>query len=195
MSSTQTLLDLPSTFRSLFWPVAIILALLLGLLWLMGYGPGGSTCRALGMASVPAAVPAPAPTAPAAPSAVNVPVPAAVQAAAPAAAPATAAPPAVKFLFDTSKTDVKNADKVAAAAVVAYLKAHPSAKAMLAGYHDPRGDKAGNEALALNRARAVRAFLEEQGIARDRIDMSKPAETTGDGSLENARRVELTVQP
>ena len=32
------------------------------------------------------------------------------------------------------------------------------------------------------------------GIAEGRIEMQKPIETTGDGSLEAARRVEVTVR-
>ncbi len=194
MTNNQTLMDLPSTFRSLYWPVAIILALLLGLLWLMGYGPGGSACKAPMVAAAPLVVPAapvvaPAPVVPPAPVVAPAPV-AAVAAPAP-----VAAPPAAKLYFDTNKFDVKAAEQEKTKPIIEYLLANASAKGVLSGFHDPRGNKAANEELAFNRARAVRSVLEGAGIAKDRIVMAKPVETTGDGNLPEARRVELSVQP
>jgi K(+)-stimulated pyrophosphate-energized sodium pump len=200
MTNTQTLMDLPSTFRSLYWPVALLLAAALALLALLGYGPGGSACRPALVAAAPAPVaPAPVPAPPPAPVAAA-PVAAAPVAAAPvAAAPVAAAPvavaPATKLYFEVDRSDVSAAERAKTGPIVEYLKANPAAKAVLSGFHDPRGDRAKNEALALDRARAVRAVLEEQGIARERMMMAKPVETTGDGSLPEARRVELSVEP
>ena len=79
--------------------------------------------------------------------------------------------------------------------MAAYLKANPHAKAILSGYHDPSGNRASNEQLALNRARAVRERLERGGIDRDRIIMQKPVQTTGSGDSREARRVEVKIQP
>ena len=184
MTNSQTMLDVPSTFRSLFWPVAIVLALLLGLLWLMGYGPGGQACR-------PAVV-AEAPVAPA-PAAVVAPVVAAV--AAPAAVAAVALPPAEKVYFAVDKFDVTAESNAKLGKIVDYLKANGGAMAVLSGFHDPKGDKAHNEELAKNRALAVRAALDKAGIPNARVEMAKPAETTGGGSLAEARRVEVSIKP
>ena len=80
-------------------------------------------------------------------------------------------------------------------AIVTYLKGHADAKPVISGFHDPTGNRAANEQLALNRARAVRSGLERNGIVRDRVAMAKPQETTGTGSLDDARRVEVSLQP
>jgi K(+)-stimulated pyrophosphate-energized sodium pump len=189
MTNTQTLMDVPSAFRSLYWPVALLLAAALALLSLLGYGPGGLACRPALVATAPAPV-APAP----APAPVPAPPPAPVAAAPVAAAPVVAAP-ATKLFFEVDRSEVSAAERAKTGPIVEYLKANPAAKAVVSGFHDPRGDRAKNEALALDRARAVRAVLEEQGIARERVVMAKPMETTGDGSLPEARRVELSVEP
>jgi K(+)-stimulated pyrophosphate-energized sodium pump len=191
MNYNQTLLDTPSTFRSLYWPVAIVLALLVGLLWLMGYGPGGMACQPpvvamrdepQPMVTSPAVVAAPTP----------VPTPP------PAAAPevkAMALPPAEKIYFAVNSSVVNASSSAQLAGIVAYLKANPSAKAVLSGFHDPSGNKAANEELALNRARAVRSALDSVGIPKERVEMAKPIETTGNGAPEEARRVDVNVIP
>ncbi len=199
MNNTHTMLDTPSTFRSLYWPVAIILALLLGLLWLMGYGPGGSACKpavvAMPEAPKPAVVATPEVSKPVAAAPVVVPEPV------PAAPPATNAvstdplPNMEKVYFAVKSTEVKASTGEQLAGIVAYLKANPSAKAVLSGFHDPTGNKAANETLALNRARAVRSVLEAAGIPKERVEMAKPVETTGTGSPEEARRVQVGVIP
>ncbi len=195
MSNTnaQTMIDLPSTFRSLYWPVAIILALALALLWLTGNGPGGSACKV----SAPVAAVAPVVTPPPAPVPAPAPVVAAAAPVVEAVKPAPAAdiPPAQNVYFATSKFDVNKEGLTKAGIIIDYLKSHPNAKAMLSGFHDIRGNPAANEELALNRARAVRTVLEEAGINKDRIVMNKPAVTTGDGNLPEARRVEISVVP
>jgi K(+)-stimulated pyrophosphate-energized sodium pump len=147
------------------------------------------------VATAPAPVaPAPVPAPPPAPVAAA-PVAAAPVAAAPVAAAPVVAAPATKLFFEVDRSEVSAAERAKTGPIVEYLKANPAAKAVVSGFHDPRGDRAKNEALALDRARAVRAVLEEQGIARERVVMAKPMETTGDGSLPEARRVELSVEP
>jgi K(+)-stimulated pyrophosphate-energized sodium pump len=170
MTYTQTMLDEHSTFRGLYWPVAIVLALLLGLLWLTGYGPGGQGCKPEVVAAMPEAIPAPA-------------------------AVAVAAPPAEKVYFDVNSFDVNAESTAKLGKIIDYLKANSGAMAVLSGFHDPTGNKASNEELALNRARAVRAALEKAGIPKERVEMAKPAETTGGGAPEEARRVEVSVKP
>ena len=114
--------------------------------------------------------------------------------AAPAPAAAGPKPPAVKVYFETAKTDVDAKDRDVVGAIIAYLKANPSAKGVISGFHDPRGDKAMNEALSKNRAKSVRELLRAAGIDEARIVMQKPVETTGSGDLAEARRVELSVE-
>jgi outer membrane protein OmpA-like peptidoglycan-associated protein len=110
------------------------------------------------------------------------------------AAPSGPKPPAVKVYFETAKTDIAAKDRDALGTIVAYLKANPTAKGVISGFHDPRGDKAANEELAKNRAKTVRDVLRTAGIDEARIVMKKPEETTGSGDLAEARRVELSVE-
>ncbi|WP_396624586.1 OmpA family protein [Luteitalea sp.] len=173
-----------------------LLALLLLLPLLFGIGPNSwRTCAAEGAATMAApAVVAPTVAEPAASVAPAAPAAAVTPAA--EVAPAVAdVPPAARVYFALDRTEAPADASTTMAAVIAYLKAHPSAKALVSGFHDPRGDVAHNQELALNRARTVRALLESAGIARDRVVMDKPQETTGTGSNEEARRVEVRVQP
>jgi outer membrane protein OmpA-like peptidoglycan-associated protein len=200
-----------TSFRRVYWTIAAVLAFLLLMSWIAGFGPGGRACKIPGMAassspSAPraAAAPvvkpaAPAETPKAAASAVAVaPSPAAATAPAPPvpAAPAAAAapPPAAKLYFALDKVALPQNTVAALLPVVTYLKANESAKASISGFHDPSGKKTRNEELALNRARAARGALERAGIARERIVMQKPRATTGSGGPAEARRVEVAVQ-
>ena len=71
---------------------------------------------------------------------------------------------------------------------------HDTAKAVLSGYHDSRGNKAVNEELAKNRAKSVREMLKTAGIDETRIEMRKPESVDGGGDLAEARRVEVAVE-
>jgi len=179
------------------WLVALaLLALLLLLPWLFGIGPNSwRTCLPTApVATAPAAIaPAPSVIAPAptpAPAAVPTPAPAEV----PAPAAAAASIPSARVYFELDKFDLPGDADRTLADVVAYLKAHPESKALVSGYHDPRGDIAKNQELALNRARSVRSALERAGIPLERIVMDKPQQTTGTGPNEEARRVEVRIQ-
>lgn len=103
-------------------------------------------------------------------------------------------PPAVNVYFATGKIDIDAKDRDAISTVLGYMKTNPSVKAVISGYHDPRGDKLTNEELAKNRAKSVRDVLISAGIDATRFDMRKPQETTGTGDNAEARRVELTVE-
>jgi len=107
---------------------------------------------------------------------------------------AIAPPPAAKLYFDTGKTDLANDAEQTLAPIVEWLKANASAKAIISGYHDPRGNLAVNEELAKNRAKAVRDALKAAGIDEARIELRKPVSTEGDGDLAEARRVEVSVE-
>jgi hypothetical protein len=198
--------------------IAVVLALLLLLLWLADRGPGhalatGSCCGVAATAEVAPAVPA-VPTdsdgdgvmdaddaCPGTPAGMTVEARGCeVVAAAPAVeAPTDAVPapiPAANLYFELDKFDLPADAAANLAPIVEYLQANPSATAAVSGYHDPTGNRDHNIELAKNRALAVRADLVAQGIEQARIDMRKPIETTGSGSLEEARRVEVSiVQP
>jgi outer membrane protein OmpA-like peptidoglycan-associated protein len=79
------------------------------------------------------------------------------------------------------------------APVLARLKAEPSTKALVSGFHDRRGSVEKNAALANRRAQGVRRVLIREGIAADRIVLAKPQQTQGTGPDREARRVEVTV--
>lgn len=79
------------------------------------------------------------------------------------------------------------------AGLVDMLKANESRRVLVAGFHDPTGNAAFNEELARKRAFAVRDALIAQGISSSRIIMRKPEQTTGSGTLAEARRVELRL--
>jgi K(+)-stimulated pyrophosphate-energized sodium pump len=173
--------------------VAILLALLLLVLWFMGYGPGGSKCQPAATVAAPAAQIAP-------PSAPPAPPPVAVAAAGTAAAVTSAASmaavagsPTAKLYFGVDKTDLPEQTDKTLGEVVAYLKTNADAKASVSGFHDPSGSVARNEELALNRARAVRGALEKLGIPKERVVMQKPQQTSGSGKPAEARRVEVGV--
>jgi len=103
--------------------------------------------------------------------------------------------PALKVYFDSGKTDVHGDFAAKSADLVAYLKANSDAKAVISGFNDPTGNAAANAELSKNRAKAVQAALEAQGIAHDRTVLEKPAETSGTGATNAAsRRVEVVVR-
>lgn len=102
--------------------------------------------------------------------------------------------PVAKLYFATAKTALPNDYDTTIAPVLQWLNDHPDYKAVLSGYHDPRGNKAMNEELAKNRAKSVKSALLVAGIEEARIEMRKPLETEGDGNLAEARRVEVSVE-
>lgn len=110
------------------------------------------------------------------------------------AAASAAAVPAANLYFTVDKFDLPADYQAALAEVVAYVQANAGAKAVISGYHSPEGNKAYNMELAKNRAKAVREYLKSVGIDETRIEMRKPIETTGSGSLDEARRVEVSVE-
>lgn len=122
------------------------------------------------------------------------PAPQAAPAPAAQPAPAAAIPPAAKIFFEVGKNDLPNDAGDTLKPVLEYLKANSASKATISGYHDPSGDKAQNEELAKNRAKALRAALTAAGIDEARIVMQKPQETAGSGDPAEARRVEVGIQ-
>jgi K(+)-stimulated pyrophosphate-energized sodium pump len=175
-----------SSGNGLYMWVALLLAALLAIMTFMGYGPGGSVCKPAAVAEVAAPV-----AAAVAPTPAPAPAPAPVVTA--PAVVAASSIPAAKVYFDLDKTALPKDVDATLAEVQAYLKANADAKAKIAGFHDPSGNKAHNEDLAKNRAKAVKTEFTKLGVAEDRLVMEKPMETTGTGDAKEARRVEVTV--
>jgi outer membrane protein OmpA-like peptidoglycan-associated protein len=103
-------------------------------------------------------------------------------------------PPAAKLYFDTGKTALQADADANLAPIVEWLTANPAAKAVISGFHDPRGNQKVNEDLAYNRAKAVHAALITAGIDVMRIELRKPESVDGGGDLNEARRVEVSVE-
>jgi outer membrane protein OmpA-like peptidoglycan-associated protein len=96
-----------------------------------------------------------------------------------------------KLYFELDSAEFPADTELSLSTVIAYLRKNSSAKAVVSGFHDPSGNLAHNQELALNRAKAVRSLLEQSGITADRIELEKPESTTGTGAPEEARRVEV----
>lgn len=108
---------------------------------------------------------------------------------------ATDSPPApIKLYFDSDKTTLPADAAISLAAIVDWLKTHPESKAILSGYHDPKGNQAFNEALAKQRAEAVEDALAAAGIDEERVDKRKPESVDGGTDLAEARRVEVSIE-
>jgi outer membrane protein OmpA-like peptidoglycan-associated protein len=73
-------------------------------------------------------------------------------------------------LFDTEKTTIKAASLPMLDEVAQLLKSHPEVKHVnIEGHTDSMGDPAFNMQLSEGRAKAVRAYLVEKGVAADRL--------------------------
>lgn len=77
--------------------------------------------------------------------------------------------------------------------VVQALAAAPARKVVLSGFHDETGDAAKNAELAKQRALSARDALVAAGVDKSRIQLRKPEVTTGTGTEQEARRVELRL--
>lgn len=180
---------------------ALLLGLLTVLVWLMGYGPGSTACRSPSFSLAEPADVAPAAAARAAPAAapastapVAAPAAAVVAPPAPPAATVSTAPAPAAIHFAVGKATAPSDAASSLLEVVAFLQGNAGSKAVVSGFHDPSGNAASNSELALARAQSVRDLLIAAGIPAERIELRKPVETTGSGSSDEARRVEVSVE-
>jgi outer membrane protein OmpA-like peptidoglycan-associated protein len=117
-----------------------------------------------------------------------------------AATPAVAAPAVVSanaaenLYFDVGSADLPIDASEKLARVADAARANAGTSVLISGYHDATGSAAKNAELAKLRALAVRHALEANGVAPDRLQMSKPVETTGGTDPKEARRVEMRLQ-
>ena len=99
-----------------------------------------------------------------------------------------------KVYFDTGSAVVPADASARLSSVLGTLHSDTGRRALVSGYHDTSGDVAVNQELAKQRAQAIQQWLVVNGVAAERIVLSKPMETTGDGSADEARRVEVKVE-
>jgi outer membrane protein OmpA-like peptidoglycan-associated protein len=97
----------------------------------------------------------------------------------------------VNFYFATGSADLAPGAAEALAAVIQGIGS--GRRAMVSGFHDSTGDAAVNEELAKLRAQTVRDVLIGLGVPADRVDLQKPAVSTGSGNDAQARRVEVKL--
>jgi outer membrane protein OmpA-like peptidoglycan-associated protein len=127
------------------------------------------------------AVPAAAAAAPAEPAA-----------AAPAAQPAAAGQASIYFELNAATPPASAPADLAP--IIDALHRQSDAHAVVSGFHDASGDADKNAELAKQRAFAVRDALVAAGVAAERIELAKPAETVGGADPAQARRVDVTVR-
>ena len=113
-----------------------------------------------------------------------------------AAAPAAVVPAntAESLYFAVGSADLPSDSNEKLARVADAVRANAGTSVLISGYHDATGIAAKNAELAKLRAVAVRHALEANGVAPDRLQMSKPVETTGGTDPKEARRVEMRLQ-
>lgn len=95
--------------------------------------------------------------------------------------------------FEVGAADLPAGAEVELGKVKAALDAAPARKLVLSGFHDATGDALQNAELAKQRAKSVRDALKIAGVDGARIGLRKPESTTGDGTDQQARRVELRL--
>jgi outer membrane protein OmpA-like peptidoglycan-associated protein len=177
----------PVEEKKSIWRWLLPLLIALAALWLLSrcMGPKETVTQSVETVPAPVVESAPAPA----------PMPAPEPMPAPAAEAAPAAEiPLANYYFEVDQFALPVAREGSLEAVIAYLKANPTAVASVSGYHDPTGDAAHNEELARKRATAVKDAMTAAGIPDSQIDMVKPIVTTGSGDLAEARRVEVAIR-
>jgi outer membrane protein OmpA-like peptidoglycan-associated protein len=136
------------------------------------------------VAAPPAPPPAPEPSAPAIPEGAGI------------VSEVVEGRPKVSVYFAVGKAEISPDFAAAVAPIKAWLEAHPDDRVQLSGFTDPTGNAAANAELAKNRAQGVAAALAAEGIANERMDLVKPADSSDESvDLAGARRVEITVTP
>lgn len=109
-------------------------------------------------------------------------------------APAAAVALPLAVHFDVSSSALSSSDQQSLATLGQTISENAT-HIDITGYTDPTGNHAANVELAKNRAVAVRNALEAAGVPAAQINMKPPADITGSGNADDARRVEITQSP
>jgi outer membrane protein OmpA-like peptidoglycan-associated protein len=118
----------------------------------------------------------------------------------PAAQPLANAAPLEPLLFGRQSAELSDNDRKTLHRLAKQLRKDPGASVLIEGHADARGAEQFNEWLSLQRARAVRAYLQGLGVKPDQMQVashgsSHPADGTGtDTAHAKNRRVELTFR-
>lgn len=99
-----------------------------------------------------------------------------------------------RILFDSGSAVVPADTSARLSGVLGTLGADTATRVRVSGFHDASGDAAANAALAKQRAEAIQQWLVVNGVAAERITLDKPAQTTGSGDADEARRVDVLVE-
>jgi outer membrane protein OmpA-like peptidoglycan-associated protein len=100
---------------------------------------------------------------------------------------------AATLYFEVAQSVLPADAAMAFGKVIEALNAAPARKVVLSGFHDASGDAEKNAELAKQRALSARDALKAAGVDSSRIGLRKPEVTTGTGSEQEARRVELRI--
>jgi outer membrane protein OmpA-like peptidoglycan-associated protein len=115
---------------------------------------------------------------------------------APAAAAAEQAMDAVQHVYFELGQDSLPAEADALLVRVAEAaRQNDQMRVLISGFHDASGDAAANAELAKRRAQRVQHALVANGVPAARLELSKPALTTGGSDPREARRVDITLAP
>lgn len=98
-----------------------------------------------------------------------------------------------KLYFESGVSELPADAAPQVESALATLLGTPTRKLVLSGFHDAVGDAKTNAELAKRRAMAVHATLVARGADAQRVLLRKPESTKADGSLQEARRVEIRV--
>jgi basic membrane protein A len=103
---------------------------------------------------------------------------------------------ATPIIFEVSRTDLTELHKRILNTIATTILTYPGVPVIIVGYTDDAGDDTSNRDLSLARAQSVRAYLEEQGVPGELLQMDAKGEDTSTGSQALAnleRRVEFEV--
>jgi outer membrane protein OmpA-like peptidoglycan-associated protein len=108
--------------------------------------------------------------------------------------PVDTIPAIAKLYFDSGVHRLPVDGNITLEPTITWLNNHPDARVIISGYHDPTGDLDSNQKLAKKRAQSTLDALVSGGISTDRIEMRKPESTQGGDDLNEARRVEVSIE-
>lgn len=102
--------------------------------------------------------------------------------------------PVLSIYFETGSATLPPEAADAIAQMTELSRGYAGATVLVSGFHDATGDPARNAELAKQRAIAVQQALLLRGVAAERVELAKPAETLGGSDERQARRVELRLK-